>query len=574
MRSLGVALLATLAATALPAPAVAADWHYLVVEVDRLGRLEPVFHTRCDLAAPRASLSEAEAAAARAGRRRGQESVEVELLAGGEVAFRDVVAVERFVHVEAADATGALDRVDVELDRAAAAVRVPAVVGGTLILRGDTEVWLDLDRIDQAATVFRLAGWRPASVRSSLGSTRNPANRLDLLIMGDGYTAAQEVDFAADAAALSSAFLSISPYSTYSNFVAFSTLFTASTESGADHPPYSAGCSGDDRSCCSDPVALNDPLAGTYRATAFDARYCSYMIHRLLVTDAAKVLAAAAAAPDWDKIFVVVNDSTYGGSGGYIAVASTNPSAPDVMRHEFGHSFSGLADEYESAYPGYPPCSDITGPACEPNVTDQTVRAAVKWEPWIHPSVPVPTPEGAGYYGDVGLFEGARYLASGMYRPREWHCLMRGLGRPFCEVCAQTFVLTLYNGGWGVPAAGIDPIEPGSEIPPVGTVPFSGSQVFSVDVLSPAGGPAATVEWRVDDVVQVGQTGASFTFAPLASGAYAVEVRVADGTPLVHPEMAGTSLTSSRQWTAVETSEIFADGFESGSTAAWDGTVP
>jgi len=574
MRSLGVALLVTLAATALLTPAGAADWHYLVVEVDRLGHLEPVFHTRCDLVAPRASLSEAEAATSRAGRRRGQEKVEVGVFTAGEVAFRDVVTVERLVYVEAVDATGALNRVDVELERAAAAVRVPAVAGGTLVLRAANEVRLDLDRIDQAAVGFRLAGWRPASVRSSLGSARDPANRLDLLIMGDGYTAAEEATFTADAATLSAAFFTTAPYSTYSNYVTISTLFTASPESGADHPPYSSGCSGDDPSCCSDPDALSDPLAGTYKATAFDARYCSYMIHRLLVTDEAKVLAAAAAAPDWDTIFVVVNDTTYGGSGNTISVASTNPSAPDVIRHEFGHSFSGLADEYESAYPGFPPCSDITSPACKPNVTDQTVRAAVKWEPWIDPSTPMPTPEGAGYSGVVGLFEGARYLTSGMYRPREWQCLMRSLGQPFCAVCAQTFVLTLYNGGWGVPAGGIDPIEPGSESPPVGTVPVNGSQTFSVAVLSPAGGPPAIVEWLVDSVVQAGHTGTSFTFAPSASGTHAVEVRVTDGTPLVHPEMAGTALTSSRQWTAVTMAAIFVDGFESGSTAAWDGTAP
>ena len=569
MRSSCLALLVLVAA-----PAAATAWHYLVVEVDRSGQVEPVFHTRVALAAPRASLSEVEAAAARAGLRRGQEVVEVEVLAGGEVAFRDVVAVERFVHVESADAEGVLSRADVELEQAAAAVRVPAVAGGTLVLRAAGEVALELDRVDGLAAGFCLADWRPTSTRSTLGTAGNPTNRLDLLIMGDGYTAAQAATFTADAAALQSAFFSIAPYSTYSNYVNVSTLFTASPQSGADHPPYSSGCSGDNPACCSDPTASSDPLAGTYKTTAFDGRYCAYMIHRLLVVDATKILTAAAAVPDWDTIFVVVKDTTYGGSGGFIAVASTNASAPDVIRHEFGHSFSGHGAEYESAYPGFPACSDVTSPPCEPNVTDQTIRAAVKWEPWIAPSTPVPTPEGSSYAGVVGLFQGARYLTSGMYRPREWQCLMRSLGQPFCAVCAQTYVLTLYDGGWGVPAAGIDPIEPGSESPPTGTAPVAGSQVFSVSVLSPAGGPAATVEWRVDNVVQVGQTGASFDFTPPGSGSFVVEVTVTDGTALVHPEMAGSSLTSSRQWTAVVTTTIFADGFEAGSMSAWSSSAP
>ncbi|HEX4964693.1 MAG TPA: M64 family metallopeptidase [Thermoanaerobaculia bacterium] len=571
-------LSAILATVGLAVPAAArslAEWHYIVVEVDSSGVLEPVYHTRVQLAAPRPSLSPDQAVLARLRNHYPKGAVDVELSVGGEVIFRDVVAFERFVHVEfPVNKEGSLVRADFALPRAAAVVRVPAEDGATLAIRTSaaTSLDLDLDRIDQLAAGFRLAGAIPRGTASSLGSTGSPSNRVDLLIMGDGYTAAQQTAFAADASNVVSAFFSITPYSEYRNYVNVSTLFTASSQSGADHPPYLAQCSGDNVSCCSDPEALNDPLAGTYRTTAFDARYCSFMIHRLLVVDTAKVLAAAAAVPDWDKIFVLVNDGTYGGSGGFLAVTSTNGSAVDVIRHEYGHSFSRLADEYDSPFPGFSPCSDISGPPCEPNVTDQTSFSTVKWRSWILPTTPVPTPEGSSYSGVLGLFEGARYQSTGMYRPRESQCLMQFLGQPFCSICAQAYVKALYDGGWGVPAAGIDPIEPGSESPPSGTVQVNDTQRFSVGVLSPVGGPPPAIEWRVNGTVQAGQTSSSFLFGPPAAGAFTVTVTVADATPLVSPAMAGTSLSSSRQWTANASgpsSLIFADGFESGNRNAW-----
>jgi hypothetical protein len=149
----------------------------------------------------------------------------------------------------------------------------------------------------------------------------------------------------------------------------------------------------------------------------------------------------------------------------------------------------------------------------------------------------------------VGLFEGARYLASGMYRPRDAQCLMRALGYPFCEICAQSYVLKLYEGGWGVPGSGIDLIEPGSESPGVGTVQTNGAVTFSVDLLQPEVAPNLDVVWRVDGEVQTGQTGASFTFTPPASGRFEVELEVTDRTTLVNPAMAGSSMSTSRQWT-------------------------
>jgi hypothetical protein len=112
----------------------------------------------------------------------------------------------------------------------------------------------------------------------------------------------------------------------------------------------------------------------------------------------------------------------------------------------------------ESPFPGYPRCSDLVF-GCEANVTDETEPSRIKWSGWIDAGTPIPTPEDQAYASMPGLFEGARYLETGMYRPR-LNCMMRSLGAPFCEVCSQEYVRVLYGGGWGSPAVGIDPIEP------------------------------------------------------------------------------------------------------------------
>ena len=297
----------------------------------------------------------------------------------------------------------------------------------------------------------------------------------------------------------------------------------------------------------------DDPLRGTFVSTAFDARFCDYNIHRLLVVDTIKVYTAAAAQPDWDKIILIVNDPTYGGSGGEIGVISTHTFAVQIAQHEYGHSFADLADEYESPYPGFPSCSDLSGSSpCEANVTDQTNRSLIKWAYWIDPSTPIPTPEDDPQYDNlVGLFEGARFKTNDMYRSGK-NCIMRSMGRPFCQVPGQAYILKLYQGGWGIPAIGIELIEPGSAQPtsPL-TLVHPTSQVFRADVLSPVGGPLVSIEWFVNGFKVNGETSQTFTYvtSPVQSGQVMVEMRVQDVTSAVHPSMVGDELQTNYTWT-------------------------
>ncbi|HEX4962832.1 MAG TPA: M64 family metallopeptidase [Thermoanaerobaculia bacterium] len=564
-------LLALVALLGGPAVALSAELfpaHYIVFSVDADGKITPEFYRRVTLAAPLVSRTENELASLGQAAGREEEALELRLAdAEGQVVFQDTILLPQWVRGEfhgASERGGwRIEGHRFPLEPRAFVVRVPAT-GEQLSL-----AFMNPARSSLRATTFDLKALaaradllpkaRPAEGKIQTAAstiTGNSSNRVDLLIMGDGYTSAEQAKFNTDAMNLETNFFKLSPYSEYVSYFNRVVLFTASAQSGADHPPYAAACATEDKSCCADPAAQDDPLAGRYVSTAFEGRFCAFNVQRLAVVNDAAVLAAAAAYPEWDKILVLLNDDTYGGSGGGVGVASTNVLAVDIARHEFGHSFTKLADEYDSPFPGYPFCSDLSSPHCEANVTDQTSRALIKWAPWINAATPIPTPENnPSYANTAGLFLGARYNPTGMYRHRDTECLMNFLGKPFGEVCAQEFVLQLYRGGWGKPAAGIDLIEPGSENPAPGSYTIQTSATFSAQLLGPATGPAPEVTWKVNGVTVPGAQGKSYTFVPGAPGTYQVTLEARDATPLVQPAMAGSLLQSSRTWTVTRRSD-------------------
>lgn len=481
--------------------------HYLVFTVGRDGEVK-LFSQR-----------EVMLAEAPGGDAIGDDDVAGERLTIDAGAFHKNVPVDRFTFAEWPDANGEMQRHRIELEEAAVVVRVPVDAGESLLVEHSSGRTLRMN----LPRVARALAFAPDPLD----------NRLDLLIMGDGYTASQAADFERDAAKLAGAFFDIPPYADYKNFMRTASLFTPSNQSGADHP-----------NCPTDP----DPRGGAFVDTAFDATYCTAGLQRLVTVNVAKVFAAAAAAPNWDKIFVLVNDTAYGGSGGSVLVGSLDGSSVNVIQHEFGHTFTGLADEYSSPYPGYPTCSDRMFSGCEPNVTDQNVRASIKWGNWIAPATSVPTPDSDLTH--VGLFVGARYMPSGMFRPKS-DCLMNHLGVPFCEICKQAFITKLYGGWGGVPAAGVSPIEPG-ETPSasmfVGTV--AGKPITFNVTLMPQ---ATSVIWKVDGVVQPGAAGPTFTYSP-AAGSHTVSITATDTTPAVKD--AATLLARSRTWSVVATPAV------------------
>jgi hypothetical protein len=247
------------------------------------------------------------------------------------------------------------------------------------------------------------------------------SNRLVFVVMGDGYTLANLTagKFISNTQNFVNAFISKPPWDVYFAGTNVYRVDIESNEEGADEP---------------------SPGPGTYKDTYLNASFWTSGIERLLTIDATGKSRAIAAANSlvgtgvWDYIFVLVNSTRYGGSGGSISVASIHSSSNEIVLHESGHTFAGLADEYEDAYPGYPPGDS------EPNVDFDSTGSGLKWLVWVEPGTPLPTPENSSYDTVVGAFEGARYLTTGIYRP--WYnCEMRSLYRPFCPVCKQAHAI-------------------------------------------------------------------------------------------------------------------------------------
>jgi hypothetical protein len=523
----------------LAAAAYAEPAHYVVVREDASGALEVVSHRRVelsDLASSSAPLS-----------KRLERGLTVRMVDkdSGAVVFATRAASSQWLRGEF-HAKGHIDGHLYSTQSREYVVRVPARRSSVLRLESDAVsvqekragrrmLDVDLDTYEtKSATPLP-----PGYATGSLATTGDPVNRLDLLVVAEGYTSAQQAQFVTDATNLMERFFSISPYSDFRHLTNVRWLFVPSNQSGADKPacPETPGS----------PVVAVD--------TAFDATFCSSGLRRMVTVNMTKVLTAAGAVPDWDRILVLVNDTEYGGSGGSASVATLHALSSEIMQHEFGHSFTGLADEYETPYPGYPTCTDAAGSSspCEPNVTDRTDRTQIKWKGWIAGDTAVPTPSPLSDPLAAGSWVGARFQSSGMYRGC-YNGIMRELGQPFGDVEIEAFVKRLYGGGWGSPAAGVSLIEPGSSPVSASITAVRGSSVaFQAIAVGSLSARGLTATWRVDGAVARSDGTAhgatqSFSYVVPDTGTHTIELVVADNTPMLLQ-----AATSSRQWTVTGT---------------------
>ncbi len=552
--------------------------HYVVLAILPDGSVRPVFST--PVVVDRDPAPQRPATPARAGRDRTAMALQLRDAAGALV-FEETQLLPTWLRSETpgaplGDGTHTIDAHWIPVPTRAFVARLPIVPDGHLSLRSELLSRAAELRVEVPAA--SVAGATPPDV-TRLVENGPPGNRLDLLITGDGYSAAERAKFQSDAAVIAAGFFDVTPLREYRNYANVATLFVPSPQSGADQPGYDAGCTEYQRAqtCCADSTAFGALTATA--DTAFDATFCSFNVQRALTVDDAKVFMAAAAVPDWDMIIVLVNSSTYGGTGGPLSTVSISGFETTVAQHEYGHSFGLLADEYSDPFPGYPACSDVdtTIAACEPNVTDRTNRAAIKWRRWIAAAQPIPSVEPPAVATAAGLWEGARYLGTGLYR-QGFACMMQLNGAPFCDVASEALTLRFYQGGWGTPATGIDNIEPGSESPPAGavTLPESGGS-FAATLLGPGEGPALETQWYVDGVLAasapaVNGARVSFTLAS-APGPHTLELHVTDLSPILH-ESVRRDFTSRRAWSVTigpGGTPVCGDADASGSVTVTDG---
>lgn len=320
--------------------------------------------------------------------------------------------------------------------------------------------------------------------------TGHPSNRVDMLILGDGYTQAQidsgtydgHIQTLLDYHFASSPDHLADPFPRYKNFFNVHKIDTPSQESGADIPNQA--------------ITVDTALDATFGTTT----------ERLLtistgLANAARNTALSGTGVTADLQYVTVNTSKYGGSGGsYGVYAGANSSSLEVALHEAGHSFSDLADEYD--YGG--PTVYAGGEPSEVNVTKDASGA--KWNRWSG----FDDPRGSNL--DIGAFEGARYSEEGIYRPSS-NSKMRNLNRPFDAVSREKIILDFY-----------DHVQPLDDWLP-GT--FISGQPLWVDTVDPN---VIKVDWYVDDQLVAPAAGDTFdpTQLGLATGQYEVRAHAYD----------------------------------------------
>lgn len=313
------------------------------------------------------------------------------------------------------------------------------------------------------------------------------AKRLVLVLCGDGYTATdlQAGQFTLKGNLFLQNFQNQSPWDMLFPNVNVYRIDVESNQEGADRSQ-----------------TQTSPMVDTY----FNATYWTSGMDRLLTIDSVGQQRAVQAANQligagvWDYIMINVNSTVYGGSGGWITVYSNHSSSTELVNHEFGHSFAGLADEYSSPYPGYPAGDG------EPNVDYDFSGSGLKWLAWVTEGIPLPTPALTAYQDAIGAFEGARYLETGIYRPT-LHCKMRDMGVDFCPVCKEAHLLSFFDR--------IDIIDQAT--PPAKesvVVPETGAS-FSLVPIDLRG---LTYEWLVDGVARPSAKASSFTLFPADLG--------------------------------------------------------
>jgi IgA Peptidase M64/Peptidase M64 N-terminus len=308
----------------------------------------------------------------------------------------------------------------------------------------------------------------PASELIALQRNGDPAHKVDLLLLGDGYTARERRKFESDARRLMDVLFSTSPFKERRQDFNVWGLCPPAAQSG-----------------------ISRPSLGVHRRSPVGATYDAFGSERYILTFDNRAFRDLASHAPYELVEIVANSRTYGGGGIfnlYGTVAADSRWAPYIFVHEFAHHVAGLADEYFTSPTAYEKQPDRPEP-WERNVTADPRHP--KWSALLSPDTPLPTPwdengflewqkgvqerrrriraekrpesemdalfaaekaeatrrlSAEPHAGKVGAFEGANYEATGYFRSQIDCIMFTRDDVPFCAACRSALdrILDLY----------------------------------------------------------------------------------------------------------------------------------
>ena len=357
------------------------------------------------------------------------------------------------------------------------------------------------ERFDEARVLYRsLAEKFPSTVAGAVGARRSapsaflgwkelvkngpPQNRVDVVLMGDGYTLEHMKTFDRMAEDIPRLFERQKTFREYWSYLNFARADLVSAENGV----VGFGRTYD--------TALGGRVLGT--------------ISGHVGIDRAKVAAALAEVPDNDDLAIAfVRLGVFGtGSRGIAVVGGTD--ARTVM-HEWGHAFAGLSDEYDVEQVRHP--APIQNGI---NVANTDDPKKVPWAHWIAAKVP-----------GIGVYQGAAGRVRGAWKPTAAECVMDHADF-FCLVCQEAVVLRIYSIVDPIDAATPAPLPSGIREP----LPIRDEQPLEITVrpMKPAS-HELEVQWWVIPEASVPETRGGVREGPGPSGT-AVAARPGRGAPV------------------------------------------
>jgi hypothetical protein len=322
------------------------------------------------------------------------------------------------------------------------------------------QIWSSV--IDPSSRFVNPADRKPAGKVWSLIESGPPSEKVDLLVIGEGYTEAQLPKLHDDVKRLVGKLFDTEPFKSRKSDFNVRVLDLISAQSGVHRP------------------RTND-----HRRTATGVQYNIFDSERYVLTLDDRALRDVAASAPYDFLEILVNEKQYGGGGIFndqATAAVDTGFAEYVFVHEFGHHFAGLGDEYYTSEVAYQTGAAEHPEPWEPNLTALHDPATMKWRVFVDKDTPLPTPWDKAAFekhsqeyqaerrklresnapesemdklfrrelewettflgsqkhaGKVGAFEGAGYEAKGLYRPQA-DCIMFTRDEVgFCRVCKR-----------------------------------------------------------------------------------------------------------------------------------------